>query len=907
LRSTGNDPEFTGDLLTKTSERRVKKLILESLNNVAEHIQTMPNNIQDSVMMICYRECLSNLQKFNGGEEYKILQFINNIERIGKLIDANDDILHCMCTAKLDGEAKRWYEDNMSLTQWENLKSALMERFTTSNSSSKIFEQLKERKQKSDETITSYYDAIIKLCHEYDSSMSQKMMISWLENGIKESLKIQIKRQMKLLSESARTTQVFLKFAKDEEELQEENVPGPETAAPYVPYFANTVSTTLKQTDDIPSNASKNLYSPRATTPHESENFYQQRGKINIHPRIRYTPSQQRSFTYKPQSSTFHRNTQHIPLKNAASINSSETNTRPSNPCSICFLLTGTRDGGDSSNIKQNPSTTNFIPSKLSSPIFINVQVNRKQQHAIIDTGSAVTIINKKLLKNIHHKKFVYKQKLHKSANSTSINIIGEIQLEIKIQGYKTLILADVATNLITDLLLGNDWITENNVIIDSPRQCIFLIDKYYRTVATALFIKPTDLQLPVLLTDELTLPPYSEKLINVKTLSSMNNTTDALFEPAQNLYSKRILLTNAILKVENNTSQIMIINANDHQRTLSKNTKLGYISYQSELNSYLILPVLSEEDNHQTTQSKSFVYKRNNTRKSGSCDLLSQWKRKVQVTDFTCGAERYEEQHQCYVCQEQFLSRNDLQQHLRQKCYPLEMREQIDKLTQHIEDTKQWQQVQHILWQHGKLFDFRQPSIIKATVHHAIETGHHPPVHTPPYRVSYKDEQVQREEINKLLKQGVIEESTSPWSSPIVLVRKKDGSVRFCIDFRKLNNITTKDAFPIPRIDDIFDQLSQAEYYSTIDFKSGYFQVGLDPRDRPKTAFSTRDQHYQFTVLPQGVTNGPPAFQRIVSQILGPTRWKYSLAYLDDVIIYSSTFDQHLIHLDDILNRLNV
>ncbi|CAF1466853.1 unnamed protein product [Rotaria sordida] len=262
--------------------------------------------------------------------------------------------------------------------------------------------------------------------------------------------------------------------------------------------------------------------------------------------------------------------------------------------------------------------------------------------------------------------------------------------------------------------------------------------------------------------------------------------------------------------------------------------------------------------------------------------------------------------EHQCYVCQEQFLSRNDLQQHLCRKCYPPEMREQIGKLTQHIENDKQQQQLQQLLWKHGKLFDIRQPSIIKATVHHAIETGTHPPTYTPPYRVSYKDEQIQREEIDKLLKQGIIEESTSPWSSPIVLVRKKDGSVRFCIDFRKLNNITTKDAFPMPRIDDIFDHLSHAEYYTTIDFKSGYFQVGLDPKDRPKTAFSTRDQHYQFTVLPQGVTNGPPAFQRIVSQILGPTRWQHSLAYLDDVIIYSPTFDQHLIHLDDVLNRLN-
>ena len=117
LRSIDIDPEPTGDLLTQTSERIVKKLTLESLSNTAEHNQTTPNNVQDSAMMICFRECLSNLEKFSGAEEQKVLQFTNNIERIGKMIDAKNDILHCMCTAKLDGEAKHWYENNMSLTQ----------------------------------------------------------------------------------------------------------------------------------------------------------------------------------------------------------------------------------------------------------------------------------------------------------------------------------------------------------------------------------------------------------------------------------------------------------------------------------------------------------------------------------------------------------------------------------------------------------------------------------------------------------------------------------------------------------------------------------------------------------------------------------------------------------------------
>ncbi|CAF4373791.1 unnamed protein product, partial [Rotaria sordida] len=134
---------------------------------------------------------------------------------------------------------------------------------------------------------------------------------------------------------------------------------------------------------------------------------------------------------------------------------------------------------------------------------------------------------------------------------------------------------ADVATNLVTDLLLGNDWITENNVIIRSPQQRIFLTDKYHRIIATTPFIKPPDVQLPILLMDEITLPPYSERCIDVKVKSRMNGITEALFEPASNLYSKQILLTNALIRIDNSKSKLMIINVHNRQRTLSKNIKL--------------------------------------------------------------------------------------------------------------------------------------------------------------------------------------------------------------------------------------------------------------------------------------------------------------------------------------------
>ncbi|CAF5162966.1 unnamed protein product, partial [Rotaria magnacalcarata] len=164
-------------------------------------------------------------------------------------------------------------------------------------------------------------------------------------------------------------------------------------------------------------------------------------------------------------------------------------------------------------------------------------------------------------------------------------------------------------------------------------------------------------------------------------------------------------------------------------------------------------------------------------------------------------------------------------------------------------------------------------------------------PIYSKQYSSSYEDQEIKVQETQKLLERGQIEESTSPWSSPIVLVKKKNKTMRFCIDYRRLNAITIKNAFPLPRIEEIFDQLSDAVYYTKFDFKSGYFQVPLSKEDRAKTAFSTRDNHYQFTVLPQGITNGPATFQRLINHILGPAGWKYALAYIDDVIIYSKTF----------------
>ncbi|CAF1130356.1 unnamed protein product [Didymodactylos carnosus] len=149
----------------------------------------------------------------------------------------------------------------------------------------------------------------------------------------------------------------------------------------------------------------------------------------------------------------------------------------------------------------------------------------------------------------------------------------------------------------------------------------------------------------------------------------------------------------------------------------------------------------------------------------------------------------------------EDFLSRNDLHVHLRQQCYPTEIREHIDTMTKHIENEDQREQLQAILWKYGRLFDTTQPLVINYTLEGAIYTGDHPSVHIPPYR--RKEHQRIQNETHDLLKQGIIDPSTSAWSSPAVLVKKKDGSTRFCIDYRRVNEVTS---CQLPKIDEIFD-----------------------------------------------------------------------------------------------------
>ena len=187
----------------------------------------------------------------------------------------------------------------------------------------------------------------------------------------------------------------------------------------------------------------------------------------------------------------------------------------------------------------------------------------------------------------------------------------------------------------------------------------------------------------------------------------------------------------------------------------------------------------------------------------------------------------------------------------------------------------------------------------------HSIDTGSAPPIHQHVRRIPPAQRTLVKDLLDDMLHKDIIQPSQSPWASPIVLARKKDGSVRFCVDYRKVNEVTRKDAYPLPRINDTLETLSDSKIFSTLDLASGYWQVVLTENDRQKTAFCTTEGLYEFKVMPFGLCNAPATFQRLMDIVLTGLQWTSCLVYLDDIIVLGRTFTEHLSNLGSVFSRI--
>lgn len=190
------------------------------------------------------------------------------------------------------------------------------------------------------------------------------------------------------------------------------------------------------------------------------------------------------------------------------------------------------------------------------------------------------------------------------------------------------------------------------------------------------------------------------------------------------------------------------------------------------------------------------------------------------------------------------------------------------------------------------------------STVKMQIDTGDHPPIKLKPYRTPLNNRKIIDDTIDEMLEANIIRRSRSEWAFPVVIVDKKDGSKRFCVDFRKLNRISKSMQFPLPLIDDILCLLGKAKFFTSLDMKSGYWQILMDEKDREKTSFVCHRGQFSFQVVPFGLKAAPALFSELMSIVLQDLG-DYAVNYLDDILIFSENFEDHLKHLNTVFNRL--
>ena len=224
-----------------------------------------------------------------------------------------------------------------------------------------------------------------------------------------------------------------------------------------------------------------------------------------------------------------------------------------------------------------------------------------------------------------------------------------------------------------------------------------------------------------------------------------------------------------------------------------------------------------------------------------------------------------------------------------------------LDSSLEHL-TSQQKHSIKQIISEYSHLFQDIPSRTDK--IYHDVDVGDCKPIKQHPYRLNPRKQEYLRKEVQYLLEHDFIEPSQSNWSSPCILVSKPDGSYRMCTDYRKINANSKTDTFPIPRIDDCIDRVGKARFVTKFDLLKGFYQIPLTDRAKEISAFVTPDGLYQYKVLPFGMKNSPPTFQRLINSVISGLEGCY--AYIDDVILCSDSWDQHLLLIRKFFDRLS-
>ena len=490
----------------------------------------------------------------------------------------------------------------------------------------------------------------------------------------------------------------------------------------------------------------------------------------------------------------------------------------------------------------------NHLPSEsaaVSASLCIYGFLEGHRTKMLVDTGSAVTIIRRDIWDGISRKQLETPVRAVLAANGNEISLSGQGDVLVQVGDLSVRHNVLVAGCLTQDCILGSDFLLLHGCVIDLHNHSLLVKGKVV-PLSSGIYHSPIS-TCGVAVAETVEVPAHSQfRLIanrqGKKKEQGVDDLGSVMFEPSHDfMESHGLAVAHAVVGEDKGDIVVQILNPTPYSVQVQQGSRIGCLRP-------LLRPLLDV----------------------------------------------------CAIELEAVARQGDNRSHARE-CIIHQLVSCAQGVTQ-----KERQQLTDLLTEFVSILSDREDDLGRThLVYHKIDTGDAVPIRQSARRLPYFQREEVRKTIEDMLKRGIIEPSSSAWSSPVVLVKKKDGSTRFCIDFRKVNAVTTRDAQPLPRIDDTLDLLGGASYFSTLDLASGYWQVEVDPLDREKTAFITPFGLHQFRVMPFGLSNAPATFQRLMEQVLAGLHWSTCLVYLDDIIVFSRIVADHLDQLRDVFTCL--
>ena len=490
-----------------------------------------------------------------------------------------------------------------------------------------------------------------------------------------------------------------------------------------------------------------------------------------------------------------------------------------------------------------------------------------------VDTGAGRTVISTETYSRIppHRKPKLNKTLSLKGAGGNRISELGEAIFTIELSDLtirKKVIVAEIED----DGLLGSDILMNDD---DGPADILMSrgIIRFKGKDLQCIQVGEKARVRRVFVAKDYSLPGYSEALLDVDIEKfedeKIKMPKEVLIEPTEKFQEKySVLMAASIGKIHHkDTNKVRVMNPFPNMVRIKKSMHIGAAECFDGSSQ-----ILCHAEHEETQDSNNYLK---------SMQLI-------------------ENNQENTICNDGRTTTTELHERV-----PHHLQEMFAKTTEgKTFDEKQ--ALANLLHQHSKAFSKNDRDLgLTHLAKHKIDTGEALPVKQRPRRVPLAFSGEEKAVIEQLEKQDIIRKSNSPWASPIVLVRKKNGKVRPCVDYRQLNSLTKPDAFPLPRVQDCLDSVAGSVYFSTFDLTSGYHQIPVQEEDIPKTAFVTKYGLYEFTAMPFGLTNAPATFQRVMELALQGLQWSTCLIYLDDIIVFSPSFDSHISRVHEVLQRI--